>query len=254
VSVFQEQGVRNAEYTFIATAYGWFRTDRRAAKNYYPGDDVVDDISADGYNYYSCRPNAHVAWQSPQTVFESFRQFGLQHPQQGLVIAEFGSVEDPAVAGRKAQWFTDFQNMLKQPGHGQFRAVAEWYSGSSNPGPCLFTIDSSPSSLSAFKAWGADSQYADMAVAPTTVRQVSAEIENVGTAAVSWAAAGPGGSPVTGYTVTVQQTGETFTVNGTSGSFTYTAGHPGSYSFTVSATNASGTSRPSAATAPVSLG
>jgi hypothetical protein len=252
VTVFRDQGVSNAEYVFISTAFGYQRSDRRNAKNYYPGDDYVDDIGADGYNWFTCRANAKIGWQSPTTLFGGFKTFGAAHPQKGMVIAEFGSVEDPAQPGRKAQWFDDLRSMFKQPGYGQFRIAAEWYSQST--GGCNFTIDSSASALSAFQGLGQDPQYGASAVIPATVRQVTASRLSAGSAKVQWAPAGPGGSPVMSYTVTVVPTGETFTVDGSASSFTYqpTSG-TGSYSFTVAATNAVGSSNPSSPTAAVSV-
>jgi hypothetical protein len=252
VTVFRDQHVSNVEYTFIATAYGYSRTGARAAKNYYPGDDYVDDIAADGYNWYTCRASVKNAWASPTKIFGGFKAFGDQHPQKGMVIAEFGSVEDPAVPGRKAQWFTDMQNMLKQPGYGQFRVAAEWYP---QGGGCNFTIDSSPSSLDAFRAFGADSTYAPMSVAPAIPRQLAVTKQDADTAHLTWQPAGPGGATVTGYTVHVVETGESFPVDPADPpSFTYTAGSPGTYTFTVTATNAAGEGRATSPTAALALG
>lgn len=252
VTVFQQQNVRNVEYAFISTAYGYKRGDRRAAKNYYPGDDYVDDIAADGYNWYTCRATVKNAWASPAQIFGAFTAFGAQHPDKGMVIAEFGSVEDPAVPGRKAQWFTDMRNLLEQPGHGQFRVAAEWYP-QNNVG-CNFTIDSSPSALDSFRAFGADPTYASASVTPAIPRQIVVSKPNAGSARIAWQAGGPGGASITGYTLRVVETGETFSVGPDASSYTYTPGSGGNYAFTVAATNAAGEGRRSVPTAAVALG
>ena len=46
-------------------------------------------------------------------IFTPFYQFGVDHDKQ-LVIAEYGSGEDPAVVGKKGQWFSNGADQLKQ--------------------------------------------------------------------------------------------------------------------------------------------
>ena len=255
VTIFREQGVRNAEYTFIATAYGFRRMDKRHAGNYYPGDAYVDDIAADAYNWFTCRPGVQTAWAPPKPLLEPFRQFGLKHPDKGLIIGELGTVEDPQQPGRKAAWYREAADLLAQPEYSQVRAVAEWYKAG-DPGSCNWEIDTSASSLDAFQAWAADPRYSATSLVPSTPRQVLAKTGTTPrTAQVSWAPAGPGGSPVTGYTVTVAETGETITLDGNQSSYVYQPAAPtgSTYSFTVSATNATGTGGTSARTAAVAL-
>ncbi|NJC70004.1 fibronectin type III domain-containing protein [Planosporangium thailandense] len=69
-----------------------------------------------------------------------------------------------------------------------------------------------------------------------------------GQAVVSWTAPSDGGSPIIGYTVTAQPGGKTCTVNAPTMTCTITGLDNGTaYTFTVSATNAKGSSKPSAA-------
>ncbi len=73
-----------------------------------------------------------------------------------------------------------------------------------------------------------------------------------GSATVSWAPAGPGGAPVTTYTVVVQQAGQAdqaFTTDGSQSSLTWGPAGPSpvTATFTVSASNGAGTGRPSTA-------
>ena len=67
-------------------------------------------------------------------------------------------------------------------------------------------------------------------------------------AAVTWSApSSDGGSPITGYTVTASPSGATASVGGSTLSATVTGLANGtSYTFTVTATNAVGTSAPAA--------
>ena len=252
VTVFRQAGVRNLEYVFIATAPHWAATDARSAASFYPGDDWVDDLAADGYNFFDCSRIALMPWTGPRALFEPFRRFGARHPDKGLMIVEFGSVEDAAAPGRKAAWYAELETMLTEPGWRQVRAVAQWYDVVQERSRCDWRADSSPATLAAFRAWGHDPVYAEVrAVPPATVRQVSAVAQG-GSALLTWAPAGPGGARVTAYTVQVRGTGQVFRVDGGASSFRYT-GRPGTVTLTVSATNAAGTSRPAAAP-PVRLG
>jgi len=244
VTVFRQAGVRNLEYVFIATAPHWASTDARSAASFYPGDDWVDDIAADGYNFFDCSRIALMPWTGPRELFEPFRRFGVQHPAKGLMIIEYGSVEDGADPGRKARWYAELEQMLTEPGWRQARAVAQWYDAVQDRSRCNWRIDSSPATLAAFRAWGRDPVYADVrAVPPATVRQVAAVGQGRSVLA-TWAPAGPGGAPVTMYTIRVRETGQVFLLAGTAASFSYPApaGRSGTFTLTVAATNAAGSS------------
>lgn len=247
VTVFRQQGVTNAEYVFIGTDYGWGRTDARSAALYYPGDAYVDDIGADAYNWYTCRPQAQIAWRSLQAIIEPLRLFGLKHPGKGLVLPEIGTVEDPGSPARKAQWYSDARALFAQPAYAQLREVGEWYGPDGDA--CDWRVNSSSASLDAFRAWGADARWTALAVPPAQPRQVQAATGTNGVR-VTWAPAGTGGSAVTSHKVLVRETGQVFTVGGTAVSYLFTAGTPGSrYSFSVRAVNAAGTGVASAVTA-----
>ena len=151
ISTWRAAGVTNAKYVFTATAYGFDRKDARRVDNYYPGDAYVDHIAADGYNWYRCR-DRDAGWRELSSVIEGHRRFGLKHPSKGLMLWEFGSAEDRANPGRKAQWLRNATSLFQKPGWGQYRAVLSWegrnFSGS---GPdCGFDYKSS---AAAKKAW-----------------------------------------------------------------------------------------------------
>jgi len=248
VTIFRKEGVRNAEYVFVGTSPHWGRTDFRAAAPFYPGDDFVDDIAADGYNFFDCSRSGLLPWMDPRTLFEPFRQFGLQHPSKGLMIVEFGSVEDRADPARKPAWYRQLQQMLTEPGYSQFRAVAQWYDRVPG-GACDWRTDTSSATQQAFRQWGQDPSVAGvMAVPPSTVRLVRVT-PGSNAAVVSWAPAGPGGAPVTSYQVSVGETGQRFRVDGAQGSYRWTrpTGPARTYTFSVSATSSAGSSRPAPA-------
>jgi hypothetical protein len=117
-----------------------------AAETYYPGDADVDVVGADVYNWSGC-PGRSDPWLSFAQKAAPFHAFLLAHHQLG-VIAELGSNEDPARPGRKAAWIRDaFRTILGWP---DVKAVA-WFDGRVGPS-CDWRIDTSPSSLAAFRA------------------------------------------------------------------------------------------------------
>ncbi len=155
VDVFRQEGVTNASYVWIMTDYSFWVKDRREARLWYPGDEYVDAIGADAYNWHNCRTGVTSPWKSLAQIIEPLRQFGLLHPSERLVLPEWGTVEDPAVPGRKAQWFADAQALFKSPGWEQFDAVLYFDKAAA----CRWLVDTSATSLTAFSAMGGDGFY-----------------------------------------------------------------------------------------------
>jgi hypothetical protein len=160
-AVFAAHGVTNVTWTWIATAYG-FTTGK--AKPYYPlgsggADTAVDVIAVDGYNWFTCRPDARLAWKPASLVFANFRSWVTQtHPSKPVIVTEFGSVEDPADANRKANWISDAAAWFKA--WDRVVGAMYWSSNAAKKYPdCLFFVDTSTSSTSAFAAMGADPAY-----------------------------------------------------------------------------------------------
>jgi plastocyanin len=148
-AVFEDAGVTNATYAWTMMAWS-FRLGRAAP--FYPGDDVVDVIASDGYNWYGC-PRGNDPWRSFTEVFAPFHTFGEQHGKR-MIIAEWGGREDPAVPGRKATWIDEASTQLKR----WTDIAAVLYYDADNG--CSRWVDSSASSLASFRAMGADPYFA----------------------------------------------------------------------------------------------
>ncbi len=155
VNVYRDHGVSNAEFVWTMTAYGFKRTDQKAARHYYPGDAYVDHIGADGYNWYKCR-GKDGQWADMANVLSGHRQFGAAHPGKGLMLMEWSSVEDPAVPGRKAKWIRELTELFKRPGWEQYRAVLQWSGRSLDDNRCQFDYRSSRSATDAWRDMGND--------------------------------------------------------------------------------------------------
>lgn len=159
VNVFRAEGATNVKTLWITTAFAYTvkASDRRLASKWYPGDAYVDAIGTDAYNWYSCRPSApKTAWFSLAQLIAGMKAFGDLHPTQELWVTEFASVEDPALAGRRAQWITDAQALFQQPGYERFRGVLYF---EQNKAPCDWRVENTPDALAALSAMGADPFY-----------------------------------------------------------------------------------------------
>jgi Glycosyl hydrolase family 26 len=160
VNVFRQRGVTNAKYLWTMTgwAYAVNASDRRAASKWYPGDSYVDALGSDEYNDYTCRSDYKASWRSLASEIEPFRKFGLAHPSEELWLPEFGSVEDRAQPGRKAEWMGGVRETFKSDKYAQFRGLV-YFSALREGTPCSWWADSSSSALSAFGAMGRDTFY-----------------------------------------------------------------------------------------------
>ena len=117
-------GGRTRQFVWTLTDEAFWIAGEHAATNWYPGDAYVDAIGADAYNWHNCKagfPNG--PWKSFFDVVNPLRLFGQNHPTIPLMLPEFGTVEDPSMPGRKAQWFNDARALLKSPGWESFRAA-----------------------------------------------------------------------------------------------------------------------------------
>ena len=163
VDVFREEGAVNARYMWIMTDYAFFvsSSDRRQAIKWFPGDNWIDGMAIDAYNWSTCRPNIYNPWRTLEYIIEPFRKFGLQHPTKQLWLTEWGSWEDPAVSGRKGQWFDQARALFARSSHQQFAGISYFNSPhpSSSFPDCDWWIDTSTSSLNAFIAMGHDALY-----------------------------------------------------------------------------------------------
>lgn len=111
-------------------------------ENYYPGDEYVDWLGMDGYNWGTSRPWSH--WRSFDELFGELCQRLVDlAPDKPIMIAEFASSEQ---GGDKAAWITDaFQRIKTFYSH--IKAVI-WFDTIKET---EWAINSSPSSLAAFQ-------------------------------------------------------------------------------------------------------
>lgn len=107
VQVFRDAGVTNVRWTWVVTPGSFGSAPSTAgADAFYPGDDVVDRVGLDAYNWSGCAPGKPAAWRSLAEVVTPFRRWAEARGRTPL-LAEFGTAADPADPGRRAAWLTD---------------------------------------------------------------------------------------------------------------------------------------------------
>ena len=120
----------------------------RDVAQYWPGDDYVDWIAADGYNWYGCR--GRKDWKEFGDIFRAFYHWGSAR-QKPLMIAEAGSTEDPADPGRKAAWLDRARAALKDMP--DVKAVV-WFDSAKDCG--TWWLDSTSHAFAAFQRFARD--------------------------------------------------------------------------------------------------
>jgi len=105
--IFDAEGARNVAWIWCPNAWAWDVSVQNAVK-WYPGDDVVDWICSDGYNWAPTKVGAR--WTSFQTIYQNFYNWASTK-NKPLMVGEFGAIEN--LPGQKAQWITDAGAALK---------------------------------------------------------------------------------------------------------------------------------------------
>jgi hypothetical protein len=154
VGILRGEGAVNAKAMWITTAFAHKlgAGDRRQAVKWYPGDAYVDAIAVDAYNWTNCRPGVTNPWNSLQTLVEGFHQFWLAHPGPEVWLAEYASVEDPAVPGRRAAWLNDARALLQTADYTRIRGVVYFDLNKA----CDWRVDAPAATLATFAAMGQD--------------------------------------------------------------------------------------------------
>ena len=82
---------------------------RGGADQYWPGDDYVDWVGADGFNWGDC--TVQSTWRDFGPIFKAFYAWGPARAKP-LMISGTGTVEDPIDPGRKRGWYLDAASAL----------------------------------------------------------------------------------------------------------------------------------------------
>jgi len=144
VGIYRARGVTNVSFTWILMAASFSRF-KYVADDYFPGDDVVDWLGADGYNWFDvCKDDP---WRPFDNVFADFRTWAARHPQP-VLIAEVGSAEDRADPARKARWIADIPAALQA--WPQVKGISWFNVTPRETSDCQMRVETSPAAAGAW--------------------------------------------------------------------------------------------------------
>jgi beta-mannanase len=102
VDIFKSESVTNVTWVWSPHASDVPADPLNAFEEYYPGDEYVDWIGLDGYNWGSTRPNE--GWRSFDQIFSDAYQRATSLSTKPIMIAETGSTE---LGGQKDLWLKE---------------------------------------------------------------------------------------------------------------------------------------------------
>lgn len=143
--LFRHAGADNIKWMFAPNVVPENSAPSQNPLTYYPGDDVVDYVAADGYNFGDHYDRWHQ-WQSYEAVFEPTLAllFKIGKP---LFLSEIGCADDR----RKPAWIGDFLKRVSAD-----RRIAGFIYYNYYPerrGYPNWRLDSDEKSLAVFRKW-----------------------------------------------------------------------------------------------------
>jgi len=145
--VFRRHGATNAAFVWCPDGFAF---DNGRAQLFYPGDDSVDWVCADGYDMTPVG-TAASRLKTFQQAFAGFYAFGQQHGKP-MMVGEFGETERPD--DQRAKWLADARDVLKTR-FPAIRAVVYWEAIDRRTNYDA-RVSSSPGSLAALRAIALD--------------------------------------------------------------------------------------------------
>lgn len=116
----RDAGADNVEMVWCPTSWGFQRNSGRDPRRWYPGDDEVDWLCADGYNL----SRDGEGWRSFDRVFGPFLRWAEPRGKP-IVLGEVGAPGDPGDGDRQAEWIRDMGHAVKCE-HPAVRAIV-WF-------------------------------------------------------------------------------------------------------------------------------
>jgi beta-mannanase len=142
--IFQSVGASNVVWVWSPNWESVPKDAYNAYSNYYPGDNYVDWVGIDGYNWGTTQ--TWSSWMNYSTIESAI--YGSYSATKPIMTAETASCEQ---GGNKAQWIADTQAAAKS----QFPDIRAfiWFNESKE---CDWRVNSSSTALGAYQTMGAD--------------------------------------------------------------------------------------------------
>ncbi len=154
------QYAANVEVGWVLMAWTWRDTNGNPdgpyqPADYYPGDQYVDWIGADGYNWYATDDPTTQAyegrpWQWCYEIYDAFYAWGKARGKP-LMFAEFGTNDDSAAPARSSDWLNGCRNYVKY--RPEIKLTSYYHSYN------WILDDNGGAAMTAFRSWGADPHF-----------------------------------------------------------------------------------------------
>ncbi len=155
VTLFRGEGVENVTWVFhMASGNKPNNNQWNNMAAYYPGDEFVDWLAL---SVYSAQLPGDPWEEFTSHMDAAYAEMAAVTDQKPIAVLEFGIIEDPFAALRKADWITNAFEAVKTNRYPRVKAVAYWHESSwIQSGDNNMRVDSSVSALRAYKAEVAD--------------------------------------------------------------------------------------------------
>ena len=142
VNIFREENVTNVKWVWTTNASNAGKGSTLTGN--YPGDEYVDYISIDGYNWGKCQ-----SWSNWQTFSQVFKKSydAIAKIDKPLFIAEISSSE---LGGNKAEWITDMFEHFATDFSRVFAVM--WFNQSKEDNEGDWALNTSQAAVDAWKA------------------------------------------------------------------------------------------------------
>lgn len=148
--IFAEEGAENVEWMWCPSVGPPTVQPTYTMSEYYPGDEYVDWLGLDGYNFADSRD---MPWYTFEEVFtDSYEEITTLAPGKPLVICETASVGD---GGDRARWIEEARTSLPS----RFPSVEAFIWFNQDERSSRLRVDSTPDSLEAYRGLVEDSYF-----------------------------------------------------------------------------------------------
>ncbi|MFD7442413.1 glycoside hydrolase family 26 protein [Streptomyces sp. NPDC059909] len=146
---FEELGVDNVVWVWTVSGY---LGNAELMKQLYPGDEYVDWIGMDQYNYYLCHKSPNwLDFDRSQRPSHDWLRANISD-RKPVMLAEFATAPDPTQPQRQRDWYARIPEVV--PTLPRVRALVHWNRAVPGPG-CDLTVNGGPG-LEGYRAAGRD--------------------------------------------------------------------------------------------------